>query len=350
MRQVWRGLALWARVGALAGAGIVLLAAVAALVFLSVYRPWVPGAQARSRVVVPAGMSARAVGEALQAAGAIRAAFVFRLLVRVEGAGPRLEAGTYRFGPGMSPVQILNALVHGSVAVVRVTVPEGFTAGEVVAALGAHGIGGHAALEAAVDAASVLRAAGLPQPPTDVRHALEGYLFPATYTFPLGASPRQDVARMVARFRQAWTPTLAAAAARGAHLDTRQAVTLASIVQSEVRGPRAMAIVAGVYLNRLRRQMDLDADPTVLYGLGLLGQQTHGLTLPQLRAASPYNTYLHPGLPPGPICNPGLMALRAVAYPAHVQALYFLTTPSDRLVLADTLSEQQANARRYGVG
>ena len=124
-------------------------------------------------------------------------------------------------------------------------------------------------------------------------------------------------------------------------------MVLASIVQAEARTARDMALVAGVYLNRLRRGMPLDADPTVLYGLGLLGVQADPLTAGELASPSPYNTYRHAGLPPGPICNPGPWALEAVADPAPVHALYFLTTAEGRVVLADTLAEQEAHVLRY---
>jgi len=124
-------------------------------------------------------------------------------------------------------------------------------------------------------------------------------------------------------------------------------VVLASIVQAEARTARDMALVAGVYLNRLRRGMPLDADPTVLYGLGLLGVQADPLTAGELASPSPYNTYRHAGLPLGPICNPGPPALAAVANPAPVHALYFLTAPDGRVVLADTLAEQEAHVRAY---
>ncbi len=337
------------------GLWLVLSAGLLPLLFVAwaavaVYRPEDPGSRAETRVVVRPGMTADGVANLLRRDGIIRSAWWFRALVRVRHDAPLLQAGTYLFGRGMGIAAILRALVDGRVAVVRVVVPEGWTTSRVVSALTLHHLGPRRGLLAAARASVVLRQTGLPLPGRGVRFALEGYLFPATYDFPLGATPLQVMSIMVHRFQQAWTPALARTAARRTRLTMEETVTLASIVQSEVRSPSEMAVVAGVYLNRIRRGMDLNADPTVLYGLGLLGTQTSALTAAELASHSPYNTYRRRGWPPGPICNPGLAALRAAADPARVSALYFLTTPSGRLVLASSLRQQIANAHRYGVG
>jgi UPF0755 protein len=332
----------------LVGAG--LLAPLVLLVWaaVGVYRPLAPGFRPTRLVVVAPGMTADAVASLLQADGLIRRGAWFTLAARLWHDTGRLKAGTYRFGRGMSVAAMLHDLVAGRVAVARVVIPEGWTVPQIISALAAHGLGSPRALTAAARSPQFLAAAHLPRPAAGARFALEGYLFPATYRFPLGATPTTIMATMVARFQQAWTPALAAEARRSG-LDTREAVTLASIVQSEVRTPAEMAVVAAVYLNRLRRGMALDADPTVLYGLGLLGVQTTPLSGAELASPSPYNTYTHRGWPPGPICNPGLAALEAVASPARVSALYFLTTRGGRLVLARTLAQQVANARRAGL-
>jgi UPF0755 protein len=297
-------------------------------------------------VDVRPGMRLGEIAALLRRRGLVRSAWAFRLLALQTGVARRLQAGTYALDPAMTPRQILDTLASGRVVVVRVVVPEGADVRQVLAALAQAGIGQGPALAAAAHDAALLTAAGLPPPGPGVRTALEGYLFPATYAFAPDVGVSGALTAMLQRFRAAWTPQLQAAARANAGLDTVQAVTLASIVQREVGDPAAMATVAGIYLNRLRQGMKLDADPTVLYALGIQGQDGP-LTEAELRVDSPYNTYLHPGLPPGPICNPGLQALEAVAHPAHTTALYFLTTPDGRLVLARTLAEQLANRKAY---
>lgn len=326
------------------GAAFLLL--VAAWGARAVALPPQPGARWQRRVVVTPGMSARAVARLLRRQGVIAHPWLFTLLLRLRHQSGALQAGTYLLGPGMSMTQVLTALVSGQVASVRVTVPEGWTVAQLVQALSHAGFGSPPALWAAVRDPGLRALAGLPPPAPGVRDPLEGYLFPATYPLPLGASPRSVFALMLRRFRRAWSPRLAAAA-RTEGLSLVQVVTLASIVQREVAAPTQMAVVAGVYLNRLRRGMDLDADPTVLYALGLLGgPRPVALTARALQDPSPYNTFQHPGLPPGPICNPGLAALQAVLHPAPVHALYFLTAPDGRLVLAQTLAQQIAHQRQ----
>jgi UPF0755 protein len=317
------------------------------------------GLWARSALLLPAGGTGRPVlvdvrpgmrlkdiAALLRQEGVIRSPLGFQLLARRAGLGRVLKAGTYALNPAMTPAQVLQRLAAGDVAAVRVTIPEGYTARQVVAALVAAGIGDGAALVQAIDQPAQLQAAGLPAPAPGVRTALEGYLYPATYSFPPDASTADVIAAMLRQFAAVWTPQLAAAARSNAGLDTAQAVTLASIVQREVSAPADMALVAGVYLHRLQVGMKLDADPTVLYGLGV-DAQAGPLTSDQLALDSPYNTYQVVGLPPGPICNPGAAALEAVAHPTATSALYFLTAPSGQVVLADTLAEQLANRKKY---
>ncbi len=334
---------LWAICGAaaLAGLGWAALWARGALVL-----PADPSAPSPVLVDIPPGTELRAISLLLERRGVVRSAWAFELLARREGVGTALEAGTYALSAAMTPRTILGRLAHGDVAVVHVTVPEGASARQVVAALAGAGLGGGAALASEVDDGALLAGAGLPPPAAGVRTALEGFLFPATYAFPPDASARALFAGMLAEFQQQWTPALAGEASAHTGLDMVQTVTLASIVQREVAAPAQMPVVAGVYLNRLKAGMNLDADPTVLYALGLESQQG-ALTTAELSVRSPYNTYLHAGLPPGPICNPGAAALAAAANPAATAALYFITTPAGRLVLADTLSQQEANIRQY---
>ncbi len=305
-----------------------------------------PGATTHTLVRIDPGLRLGQIAHLLRRRGVVRHAWAVVVLAVVRGDARRLEAGTYELGPGMTPGQILAVLAAGRVATVRVTLPEGLVTSQVLGRLRRAGIGSAGQLAQAGYDAHLRTAAGLPPASAGVRSPLEGYLFPSTYVFPAGTGASAAVARLLDQFRSEWTPQLAAAARANAGLNTLQAVTLASIVQREVARPRQMAQVAAVYLERLRRGMRLDADPTVLYALGRQGQ-TAALSGSELAVHSPYNTYRHHGLPPGPICNPGLAALEGVAHPAHTHALYFLTTPGGHLVLANTLAQQEANRRRY---
>ncbi len=300
-------------------------------------------------VVIRPGMGLRQIALSLRAARVIRRAWVFEVLAVSGGEARRLQAGTYALSPSMPPQVVLQRIASGEVVTGarRITIPEGWNATQIIAALAAAHLGhGQAALAAAATDPALLAAAALPAPAAGTKVALEGYLYPDTYSFSSTMSAAQILGRMLSEFDAVWTPQLAAAARANAQLDTAQTVTLASIVQREVADAAQMPLVAGIYLHRLRVGMRLDADPTVLYALGLLSQQ-HSLTLAQTATVSPYNTYVVAGLPPGPICNPGKAALEAVAHPAATNALYFLTDPRGRVIPADTLQQQIAHQQKY---
>ena len=339
---------LWRRV-LVGGAGALLLGAVLGATLwcrAALLLPADPGTTTAVLVDVQPGLGVRAIALLLQQRGVIRSAWAFDLLARHAGLTRALQAGTYALQPAMTPVAVLRVLASGETATVRVTIPEGYSGRQVIAALTASGLGDAQGLAAGLQDASLLAAAGLPAPGPGAQTALEGFLYPATYAFAPDEAAPALLARMLRQFSLVWTPALAAEASANAGLDTLQAVTLASIVQREVAQPAQMPLVAAVYLHRLRSGMDLDADPTVLYALGVQGQQGP-LTATEQAVSSPYNTYRVAGLPPGPICNPGSAALQAVAQPARTTALYFLTAPDGSLVLADTLAEQEANLQTY---
>jgi UPF0755 protein len=177
---------------------------------------------------------------------------------------------------------------------------------------------------------------------------LEGYLFPDTYALPRRASARDLVARMVRRFNVVMNDELRAlAGARG--LGLRQAVTLASLVEKETASPAERPIVAAVYLNRLREGIGLQCDPTVIYALELRGRFNGNLTRADLAVDSPYNTYRYRGLPPGPIAAPGRSSLEAVAHPAEVDYLYFVSRNDGTHAFASTLAAHNRNVQKYQV-
>jgi len=296
-------------------------------------------------IVVERGETARAVLERLAARGVIGSPRLARLyLGRVLGGAP-IHAGEYRFEPPTSTLQVLDRLVRGAVATHAVTVVEGLTLDETVAALAAAGFGDRARLRA--EFAHPARVADLDPAATD----LEGYLFPDTYRFPRGISEDAIADALVANFRARYEREVRPLVARGDERPVRELVILASLVEKEARLESERPLVAGVYANRLRRGIGLYADPTLIYGLKLEGRWDGDLRRRDLASDSPWNTYRTLGLPPGPICSPGSASLAAAARPADVPYLYFVSRNDGSHVFAETLAEHNRNVdlwqRRY---
>lgn len=275
------------------------------------------GAGKPVRVVVPRGASFRAAADSLAARGVIRSALLFRLYATWSRHDRRIKPGTYLVRPGSSYATLADALVSGKGLVHVMTVVEGWELRQIVPQLARALDTSLDSVEAAVRDTAILHRLDVPTP------TLEGYLFPATYTFPDGTTARAAVAQMVARFEQAWRPEwndrLQALA-----LKRHDAVTLASIVEREAVRPEERPAIAAVYYNRLRKGMRLESDPTVQYALG---HHTARVLYRDLEVDSPYNTYRHSGLPPGPIGSPGAPSLAAAVNPARVPYLFFVAQP-----------------------
>ncbi|GJG88052.1 aminodeoxychorismate lyase [Gemmatimonadetes bacterium T265] len=269
------------------------------------------------RVVVARGSSFRAAADSLASRGIIRSSLLFRLYATFARHDRRIKPGTYLLRPGSSYATLTDALVSGKGLVHVVTVVEGWELRQIVPQLARSLEVPRDSVEAAVRDTALRRQLDVPTP------TLEGYLFPATYTFPDGTTARDAVAQMVARFEQAWRPEwndrLQALALR-----RHDAVTLASIVEREAVRPEERPAIAAVYYNRLRKGMRLESDPTVQYALG---HHTARVLYRDLDVDSPYNTYRHAGLPPGPIGSPGTPSLAAAVTPAQVPYLFFVAQP-----------------------
>ena len=325
-------------------AGAVLLGGVAAggaWLRHAVRTPADPGDRAARRVTVARGEPLARVVASLARAGIVRRPRALVLWARIRGVDRRVHAGTYAFSPSERPVDVLERLRRGDVLRVPVTIPEGFTMWQIAGAFRAAGIDSVSMLAAIADP-DRRRARGVPAP------TLEGYLFPDTYAVPWGADPLDVVDMMLARLDAVFDDSLAAAAAR-LGMTRHEVLTLASIVEAEARRPRERRRIAAVYHNRLRRGMRLEADPTVAYALG--GHRGR-LLYADLQVDSPYNTYRHPGLPPGPICSPGLASIRAAVDPEPgFDALYFVARGDGSHIFSRTLREHRravarARARR----
>ena len=274
---------------------------------------------------VEPGETASDIALRLKRLGLIRDAELFRLLARSQGADSKLEAGRYELRANMTMGEIIEALQHGPMEEITVTIPEGWRAEQIADKL---------AEDVSVDPdrfLDLVRGGQFDYQFLQDRPAgatLEGFLFPDTYYFPLQPTAQDIIERMLTNFDRRFTIEMRQKAAQR-EMTIYEVVTLASIVEREAVVAEERPIIAGVFLNRLAKGMTLEACPTVQYALGY--QQDTGqwwktpLTLEELhRVNSPYNTYLHRGLPPGPICNPGLASMLAVLDPVDTDYLYFL--------------------------
>ena len=279
-----------------------------------------PRSTASVAVVVRPGATTAAVAGQLRARGLVRSALLFRLFVRRAGAGASLRPGRYLLSPRLDMAGLLAELRRGQPANNSLTIPEGYTLGQIADLLAAQDyVASAAAFLAAADGSDL--AAGYLPPAAPLLHPLEGYLFPDTYQIDPGLSEAGLLTLMTRRTEQALTPAYRERA-EALGLTVHELLTLASIVEAEAGLEAERALIAAVYWNRLHQGMRLDADPTVSYSAGKPPGEPPSAA--DLRSGSPYNTYRHAGLPPGPIGNPGEASIRAVLYPAAVPYLYFV--------------------------
>jgi len=300
------------------------------------------GSSARpARVILPPGTSFGAVTDSLTSHGVISSPRWFKLLARIRRVERSVHAGVYEFPAGTTPWTALSMLARGKKAALRFTVPEGLTIQDVTAlAAEKLGLRADSLLAAARDSAAASELLGMRVP------SFEGFLRPETYLVPADVTARQLVRIMAEGFKSDWKP------AWDARLDTLkmnrlQLVTLASIVEGEARVDAERETIAGVYRNRLRIGMALQADPTVQYAISLKrGKRKSRLFEKDYQFNSPYNTYLNPGLPPGPVNSPSRRSLEASLYPADVRYLYFVAGPDGRHVFSRTYGEHLRAIRR----
>ena len=314
-----------------------LLALLALLLIAAVVMPPVfwdsPGTGTPQRIVIAPGTSFGAVTDSLVTRGVVTNRTWFKLLARARGLDRSVQAGAYEFRPGESAWRVLTTLKSGRTAAIRFTAPEGLTLRE-LAALAQERLG--------IPAESVLSAA---RDPIEIAaleltgRSVEGFLFPETYQIPVASTGRELVRIMTRGFLEAWKPEWDdRLPALG--MTREQVVTFASIVEGEARVDAEREIIAGVYHNRLRIGMALQADPTVQYAIELrTGKSKQRLFEKDYQTPSPYNTYLNPGLPPGPVNSPGLRSIEAALHPADVPFLYFVAGEGGRHVFSRTYDE-----------
>ncbi|HYL05389.1 MAG TPA: endolytic transglycosylase MltG [Thermoanaerobaculia bacterium] len=306
-------------------------------------RPYQGYAGSEKLVDVAPGTGAARILDELGREGVLATPLVARAYLVYVLRNPPLQAGEYRFAGPMTFQQVLHKLIRGDVVSRGVTVVEGFAIEDIANQLAQAGAGRRETF------LELMRSPALIADLDPAAADLEGYLFPETYRFRVGTSEAEIVATLVktfrSRFERTVRPLMAGAVLAGKAATVHEVVTLAGIVEKEARADAERPVVAGVYRNRLLRHMALDADPTIIFALRRLDRWDGHLHHEDLQLESPYNTYRYAGLPPGPICSPGLPSLQAAARPADVPYLYFVSRNDGTHVFATTLEEQNRNVQ-----
>ena len=281
------------------------------------------------QVTIESGDSMTRIVQRLKEARVIEDGAALLILAKLSGKDREIQAGRYSFEKGTTLYSIFNKLIRGDVTLREVTIPEGLTIRQIAGILNR---------QIEIDSLEFVRLAtdsrfvkGLGIPASN----LEGYLFPDTYRLSWGTTPEKVVRVMVEQFKKTFTDSLTR---RAGEIDFSLAdvVTLASMIEAEARDGNERDLISAVYHNRLRRGMLLQCDPTVIYALPELDRP---LLLKDLEVDSPYNTYKYPGLPPGPICNPGKASILAALYPADVNYLYFVATGEGSHIFSTSLTQ-----------
>ena len=285
-------------------------------------------------ISVPPGASARQIGDILAAKGLVRKPESFVVAARIDGLSGKMKAGRYELSPAMPPRQMALLLAEGLTANDVLTIPEGFTVSQIARRVGAQRLGNEAAFLALARAQGRTFHVGNWTPPAA---NLEGYLFPDTYRVPRGTTERDLVSLLLADWVKRVGPVRLREMSRfpGGAAD---AVNLASLVEREAETEADRPLIASVLLNRLQKNMRLQCDATVQYALP---EHKTRVMYADLKVVSAYNTYLHAGLPPTPICSPGLPSLDAVLHPARTDYLFYVGRPGGSHIFTRTLAEHE---------
>jgi UPF0755 protein len=321
------------------------VASFTAVMYAGITRPARPGPPGPVRITIPPGQAFTTIVDRLEENGLLASPWAVRTYASMRGYDRFVKHGTYQFEPGEPPLDILGRLISGDVLMADVTIPEGFTIWDIAGAVG----------EAAVDSVDMLAAlqdgAVLERRRIEAP-SLEGYLFPDTYRVRWGASPGEIRSMMLERLDEVFDVSLVQRAS-DMGMTPHEVLTLASIIEAETRVADERKRVSAVYHNRLRRNMRLEADPTVAYAMG--GYKGR-LLYADLEIDSPYNTYRNSGLPPGPICSAGRASIVAALYPDSTSSdLYFVARGDGSHIFSRTLRDhnkavQSVRKNRRGAG
>ena len=318
--------------------GVLLAIGAGWFLWRAVREPYKGYAEAKKRVEVRRGDNTATILKRLQKEGVLRDEWIPLVYMKALRSRDSLKAGVYEFTKPLAPIDVIDKLARGEVILASITIREGLDRFAIAKLFSAEGFGTEEEWKKITGEPDLIR---------DIAPdatSLEGYLFPDTYKFDPGTPVTTIVQSMVANFRRHWGEEMAFITTG---LNPHETVTLASIVETEARLPQERPIVASVYVNRIRKHMLLGADPTVIYAMKLAGRWNGNIRRADLQMPSPYNTYRSPGLPPGPIANPGLASLKAAAAPATTPYLYFVARNDGSHVFATNNAEHNRNVEQW---
>ena len=287
--------------------------------------------------MIPDGSTFQFVAALLEREGLIKSRAVFVLIGKSQSADRKVQAGEYELNPGMTPAEILSKLLNGEVLLHSLTIPEGLTITQIADVVSQQGLTDRVEfLRLAKDRAFVA-SLGIKA------ETLEGYLYPDTYRFPRPIEAREVLVAMVEQLRQVVGPDLLARM-QELKMTMHEVLTLASVIEKETGAGGERPEISAVFHNRLKKHIPLQSDPTVIYGLPAFDGNLHKK---DLSSPSPYNTYRVQGLPPGPIANPGIQAIRATLYPSDSRFLYFVSRNDGTHQFSATLIEHNKAVEKY---
>jgi UPF0755 protein len=293
-------------------------------------------------IEIPHGLGAQDISKLLEEKRVISNRYAALAYIVYSGNRNKLQAGEYMFDHPMTIPEIIRKLASGAVYLHKFTVPEGLTTTVIAQKWQDQGFGTQEefikAAEGAVDLVHRFDQKAV---------SVEGYLFPETYSFPKRTSARQAIEAMIARFEQMVAKLQQSLPSDKWPLNLRDTIILASLVETEAAQADERPVIASVYLNRLHRKILLQCDPTVIYALEREDRYRGTLTLADLRFNSPYNTYVSPGLPPGPIANPGYASMVAAIQPATTKYIFFVRTVESRHTFSETLAAHNRAVAAY---
>jgi UPF0755 protein len=288
-------------------------------------------------VVIPDGATFQQVAALLERERLIKSRSAFVLFGKSHSADRKIHAGEYELNASMVPAEILSKLMLGQVVLHPITIPEGLTISQIADVMAQHGISNRDEFVRVMNDKALIAALGIKA------DTLEGYLYPDTYKFAREVKPKEVVVTMVDHLRQVFNADLQARA-QELKMTLHEVLTLASLIEKETGSGDERPEISAVFHNRLKKRIPLQSDPTVIYGLPNFDGN---LRKKDLSSPSAYNTYRWAGLPPGPIANPGVQAIRAALYPSTSRALYFVSRNDGTHHFSVTLAEHNEAVEKY---
>lgn len=301
------------------------------------YKPAYPLDSKRTLISVASGDNFTKITDNLYNHRLILYPIKFKIAARLKGFDRKFIAGEYEFSGSMAPIRILESLENGKVFLHRLTIPEGFTICQIAEKLDQSGISSREDFISLASDPEFAAQIGIPA------QTVEGYLFPDTYFFSKGSSPDQIITSMVNHFRKKFGPAWEERS-KQLGLSVHEIVTLASIIEKETGQEIERPVISSVFHNRLKKNIRLESDPTVIYGIKNFNGD---ITRRDLKEKTPYNTYVIPGLPPGPIASPGIKSIRAALFPDNTSYLFFVSKKDGTHQFSNNLKDHQKAIRQF---